>query len=216
MQNVNEMRRYPSPAPRPQPLAFYDGRLWMGSWETDHVYAIDPRSWSVATDLAAPGKPYGIASFGGGLSVVVSIGADDDRYLYRCDPSNGFDSSSKMECPDLTGSHLAADGPSLYLCQQGNRRILALDSRGTILRTIALPTRCAGFGFGPGGVCFMISADEEFDNLTFARFDVRESNPTVEPIATMPPEARSLAFDGTTWWTSLREANEIAAFAPPT
>ncbi|MEO6835846.1 MAG: hypothetical protein ABI231_08070 [Candidatus Tumulicola sp.] len=213
MQNVREEQRRPSPGTRPQPLAFHEGRLWMGSWDTDHLYGIDPRTWSVAEEIAAPGKPYGIASFDGGLSVVVSVGDDDDRYLYRVTPGRGFDLASKTACPDFTGSHLAADGTALYLCQQGKQRILVLDRGAAVQREIALPTRCAGFGFGAAGESFMISGDDELENLALARFNLRESTPAVAPIAAIPFDARSLAFDGTTWWTSHREASEIVAFA---
>jgi DNA-binding beta-propeller fold protein YncE len=212
MQNVKEVRRRPSPATRPQPLAFHNERLWMGSWDTDKLYAIDPRRWSVVEEIAAPGKPYGIASFQGNLAVVVALG-DDDRYLYRCSPGRGFDPESKTACPDFTGSHLAADGSTLYLCQQGRQRILALDASGAIQREIALPTRCAGFGFGPADATFMISGDAELENLTLAGIDLRESTPAATPLAAIPFDARSLAFDGAAWWTSHREASEIVAFA---
>lgn len=212
MQNVQEQQRRPSPAARPQPLAFYRGHVWMGSWDTDRLYAINPKTWSVEDEVAAPGRPYGIAPFGDGLSVVVSIGADDDRYLYRFVPGKGFDPASKTACPDFTGSHLAADGGELYLCQQGNKRILVLDASAAVQREIALPTRCAGLGFGASGESFVISADEEFENLAMARFDLRASAPALEPIATVPFDARALTFDGAAWWTSEREAGEIVSF----
>jgi hypothetical protein len=211
MQNVKETQRHPSPGARPQPLAVHGGHLWVGSWETEKLYAIDPKSWSVATEFAAPGRPYGIAPFQGGLSVVVAIG-DDDRYLYRCDPQRGFDPGSGIACPDFTGSHLAADDRALYLCQQGNRRILVLNAAGAVQREVSLPARCAGFGFGPGGESFMISGDEEFENLELARLNLDESAPSARPVAAIPFDARALAFDGTQWWTSHRDANEIVAF----
>ena len=34
MNAINELRRLPSPAPRPQPIAFDGDTLWMGSWDT--------------------------------------------------------------------------------------------------------------------------------------------------------------------------------------
>jgi sugar lactone lactonase YvrE len=212
MQTVKERQRHASPATRPQPLAFHQGRLWMGSWDTEHLYAIDPQTWTVLEDVAAPGRPYGIAAFGGTLSVVVSVGEDDDRYLYRFDPGKGFDPASKTPCPDFTGSHLAADDSALYLCQQGNQRILVLDADAEVKREIALPTRCAGLGFGAAGESFIISGDEEFENLAMARFDLRADSPALDPVATIAFDARCLAFDGAAWWTSHREANEIVAF----
>ncbi len=184
----------------------------MGSWDTDTVYAIDPQSWSVTAEFAAPGRPYGIAAFGADLWVVVSLGEDDDRYLYRFDPQRGFDTDSKVACPDFTGSHLAANGSTLYLCQQGKQRILVLGPNASVQREIALPIRCAGFGFDTKGDCYMIAADEEFEHLEFARLNVSESTPAAEPFANVPFDVRALAFDGTQWWTSQREDGEIVAF----
>ncbi|MFY9720421.1 MAG: hypothetical protein WAK16_12350 [Candidatus Cybelea sp.] len=211
LQDIKEVQRRQSPGKRPQPLAFHDGRLWLGSWETDKLYAVDPQTWAVLKEVPAPGKPFGIASFGGSLYVVVALD-DDDRYLFRFDPAQGFDLTSKTACPDFTGSHLAAAGGKLYLCQQGKQRILVIDTKATVEREIALPTRCGGFNFGPGGEPFMISADEEFESLAFARIDLRESKPSAEVIAGVPFDARGLAFDGTAWWSCEREASEIVSF----
>jgi hypothetical protein len=95
-----------------------------------------------------------------------------------------------------------------------NQRILRLDAQGSVLRELALPTRCAGIGFGAGGF-FMISTDEEFERMYFASLDLRASQPDIAQLAEMPSESRGLAFDGTAWWTSQREANEIVSFAVP-
>lgn len=209
---MRELERHASPGGRPQPLAFYGERLWVGCLETAHLYAIDPATWSILDEVAAPGKPYGIAAFDGALRVVVSVGADDDRYFYRFMPGRGFDAESKTACPDLSGSHLAADGGNLYLLQIGNQRILRLDSNGSVQREIALPSPCAGIGFG-SGVCYAISADEEFEDLNLATLDVELDRPTFTPVAPMPAEARGLAFNGASWWTSHRDANEIVSFA---
>jgi hypothetical protein len=211
MQNVKEINRQKSPAGRPQPLAFYGGQLWVGSWDTDKLYAIDTKDWDVVDEIAAPGKPYGLATVGDALSVVVALD-DDDRYLFRFRPGRGFD--NKVACPDVTGSHLAADGSTLYLCQQGKQRILELDGRGAVLREIALPARCAGFAFAGAGSAFMIAADEEFENLEFGRIDLRQSAATFEPVAVVPFDGRALTFDGTMWWTSDRDKGEIVAFTP--
>jgi outer membrane protein assembly factor BamB len=214
MHSVKELQRHPSPGSRPQPLAFHGKTLWMGSWDTDSLYAIDPQTWRVVEEVPAPGKPYGIAALGDELRVVVSIGEEDDRYFYRFVPGQGFDADSKTACPEFTGSHLASDGSTLYLAQMGNRRILALDANGSILREIALPTRCGGIGVR-AGTFYIISADEEFENLQLATLDVQVSNPALAPVAAIPFDARALAFDGDAWWTSHREASEIVSFQTP-
>ncbi|MBV8532083.1 MAG: hypothetical protein JO104_12265 [Candidatus Eremiobacteraeota bacterium] len=212
MQTTQELNRRPSPATRPQPLAFREGLMWMGSWDTDRIYAIDPQSWSVHHEIAAPGRPYGIIPYGDDLVVVVAHGEEDDRYLYHCSPERGFDLGSKTPCPDLTGSFIAAQGSTIYLGQMHYRRILALKSDATVEREIALPTRCAGFGFGPGGRFYMISGDMELEHLSFGTLDIATDTPQFEGIRTLPDEARSLAYDGSQWWTCLRDLNEIASF----
>jgi outer membrane protein assembly factor BamB len=209
---IRETRSFGSPAGRPQPLAVHGGALWVGCWDTARLYALDPHTGAVREEHEVPGKPFGLASYGGALRAVISLGDDDDRYFFTCVPGAGIDLESKTACPDLTGSHLAADGDTLYLGQMTNGRILALDAAGTIVREIPLPTRCAGFGFG-GGASYMISTDDEFEDLTLATFTFREAQPQFEAIAALPTEARSLAFDGTSWWTNLREANRIVAFS---
>jgi hypothetical protein len=212
MQTMEELDRRPSPATRPHPLAYSNDLLWMGSWDTDNVYAIHPQSWSVHQQFEAPGKPYGITAYGDELRVVVSHGEEDDRYLYRLVPDRGFVLDSKTPCPDLTGSFLAADGATIYLGQMTFRRILVLGASGDVERQIALPTRCAGFGFGPSGRFYMISGDDELEHLKFGMLDISAAAAQFSEIGALPDEARSLAYDGLRWWTALRDANEIASF----
>ena len=213
MNEITLLSRHPSPAGRPQPLAFLDGTLWMGSWDTDMIYAIDPNSWNVNEAIGAPGKPYGMAVHGDELRVVVSIGDDDDRFLFRFVPGQGFDAESKMPCPEFTGSHLTSAGGTLYMTQMGFQRIVALDAAGEVQRQIALPTRCGGIG-AHDGTFYMISADEEFENLQLATLDVAQSAPEAVPVADVPLDLRALTFDGTRWWSSHREASEIVSFTP--
>lgn len=212
--SVRVLTRRPSPGGRPQPLAFRRDVLWIGSLETAHLYALDTKTWSIVDTVAAPGKPYGLASFGEALRVVISLGEDDDRYLYRFVPGVGFDSESKTACPELTGSHLASDGKVLYLLQMGFQQIVVLGADGSAQRRIALPTRCAGLGFS-GDVTYIIAADEEFDELNLATLDLERERPVVEALASLPAEARGLVSDGTAWWTSLRDDSEIVSFALP-
>ena len=211
MPTYKERSRHAAPAGRIQPMALLGTTLWAGSWETDKLYAIDAATWSVTAEITAPGRPYGLTAMGGELRVVISVGEEDDRYLYRFVPGEGFVHGSSTPCPELNGSHLASDGTTLYLCQATNRRIVELDAAGRIAREIALPTRCAGMGFGPDGFRF-ISADEDFDHLHFATLDLAQAAPQAGVVAEMPAEARSLVFDGTNWWTSLREEGTIVSF----
>ena len=54
MKNVEELLRLPSPAPRPQALAFDGEHLWMGSIETERLYSIEPKARTVREEAPAP------------------------------------------------------------------------------------------------------------------------------------------------------------------
>ena len=43
--------------------------------------------------------------------------------------------------------------------------------------------------------------------------DIDDEASEIVKLAPMHVEARGLAFDGTTWWTALRELTEIVNFA---
>jgi DNA-binding beta-propeller fold protein YncE len=211
-QRIKELARRRAPAGRPQPIALYEGLLWLGSWETDRIYGIDPDRWSDVEEVVAPGRPYGIAPLDGALHVVVSDGGEaDDRYLYRFIPGQGFVADSKTACPQFTGSHLTSDGKRLYLCQAHERRIVALDENAHVAATFPLPTRIAGMGFGPNGTLFAISADAEFEELAFGALSLTEQ-PAFAAVAPMPFGARALAFDGSAWYTSDREVGDVVRF----
>jgi len=213
MQSVTEQPRQASPAGHPQPLAALGDILYVGTWDTDAIYAIDTASWTPGPAVAAPGKPYGMAPLDGAIRVVVSIGEDDDRYLYTYTPAKGFDPQSQIALPELSGSHLASDGTTLYLLQMGNRKIVALDAGGAVKAEYPLSTRLAGIGFA-NGTLYGIAGDEEFENLHFASVDLSGSAAVVTPIAAIDDEARGLTFDGKAWWTSYRDVDTIGSFAP--
>jgi hypothetical protein len=206
--HIKEHSRRPSPAGRPQPLAFDGTSLWMGSWDTDHIYELDPKSGASLRDVPAPGKPYGLAVVGDGLRAVVSIGEDDDRYFYRFTSTAGFDQSSETACPEFTGSHFCSDGSRLYLAQMHYRKVLVMQLDGTIEREIALPSAIGGLAIHDGTL-YVIAADEEFEDLRFATLAL---DGTITEIASIPFGARSLAFDGNVWWTSDREESQIVSF----
>ena len=212
MQTTPELNRRPSPGGRPFGLAQSDGSLWLGSWESDRMYRLDQQTLAVRGEIQSPGRPYGIVDGGDHLIMVVAHGEEDDRYLYRI-RDGAFDLASKTPCPELTGSFMTTRGSTIYLGQMHFQRILEMDADHTIRREISLPTRCAGFSFGPDGRFYMISADDEFENLRFGTIDIDKDRPEFEPIHGLPDEARCLLYDGSRWWTSLRDDNEIADFS---
>lgn len=211
MNEITEHLRLPSPAPKPLGLAFDGGTLWMASRETHRMYAIDAARWNARDEGAAPGGPFGMTMVGGELRVVVGLGENDhDRYIYRFVPGHGF-KDDRLACPNLTGAHLAFDGDVLFLSQAHYRKILALDAQGSVTSDIPLERTPLGLTIAQG-VFYLLTSDKEFENLEFAKLDAREESPQLTALARIPFDARGLAFDGTRFWTSHRDNNEIVAF----
>ncbi|MHB8146103.1 MAG: YncE family protein [Vulcanimicrobiaceae bacterium] len=211
MQNVNELLRLPSPAPRPLGVAFDGTRLWLSSLETERLYAMDPAQWTLSDQAIAPGKPFGIVSIGDELRVVVGEGEADDRYVVRFVPGHGFKDATKVACPDFTGSHLAYDGAVLYLSQFTKNCIVVLDEAGAVVRTIALERAPAGMTFHDERL-YLVTVDDKNERRLLSRIDPRSTGARVEDLAVIPFAARGLAFDGTRFWSGERDANQIVAF----
>ena len=215
MQQITELRRMPAPAPRPQAIAFDGEALWIGSIETEHLYAITPATWSVRDEGAAPGKPWGMTVTGDDLRVLCGLPPNDDRYVFRFIPGHGFKQTDRFVCPDETGSHLSWDGTRLYVSQWYNKRILSVDGAGAIVAIVDLPHEVVGHTYVDGSF-YSITTDDEHSGLYyFTRIDLRDGKPKIDDIAEVHFDARGLAYDGERFWTNHREHNEIVAFAPP-
>ena len=212
--DITETLRLPAPAPKPLGLAFDGTTLWMSSRETHRMYAIDAATWNARDEGEAPGGPFGMTVVGDELRVVLGFGQDEeDRYIYRFVPGHGF-KSDRIECPQLTGAHLAFDGDVLFLSQAHYRKILALDGQGAVTREIPLDRVPIGMTIAEANF-YLVTADKEFENLQLTRVDAHGESPRITALASIPFAARGLAFDGTRFWTSHRDNNEIVAFTPP-
>lgn len=214
MQDVNEAMRLPSPAPRPQSIAFDGEWLWMGSIETSRVYAIDPHQWRVMEEDRAPGKPWGMAVVGDELRVICGEGDEDSRIIRRLVPGHGFKSQETIQCPDDTGSQLSYDGVRLYVSQWYNKRILGIDEHGKVVRTLEVPRGICGQCFVDGAFYALTTDDEETDEYFLMKASVNGGTPKFEDVARVPFKGRGLAFDGSRFWSNHRENNQIVAFTP--
>lgn len=215
MQDITELQRLASPAPKPQSLAWDGTALWMGSRETHKLYEIDPATWTVGRETAAPGVPWGLTAFRGELRVICGESAEDNRVILRCRPGKGFDQKFRIPCPDYMGAHLGWDGERLYVSQWYPKKVIGISPTGEVERVI----------MAPRGICALVIVDrvfylvttdaEETNEYFLTRIDARSGPPKVEDLARIPFAARGLAFDGKNFWTNHREQNEIVCFALP-
>ena len=215
MNDIRELQRLSSPAPKPQALAWGGATLWMGSRETKRIYAIDPASWTVGWQTAALGTPWGMAVVGRELRVLCGETSDDNRIIRRCVPGQGFDKEFALPCPDDCGSHLSFDGQKLYLSQWHPQKLLTLGEDGKVERIISVPHGICGQVYVDG--CFYLATtdDEESTDYWLTRVDPRPEQPKIEDLVRIPFAARALAFDGKNFWTNHREQNQIVSFARP-
>lgn len=209
---IEEVARRPSPAPKPQSLAFDGELLWMGSLETQRLYAIDPRTWAVREEAQAPGRPIGMTVVGDELRVVSSETEEDHRIIRKFIPGHGFKKDGAISCPDDTGSFLGYDGDLLYVSQFYNRKIISVDDHGHFGTPISAPHDICGQVVVDGCFYLITTDDEETEDYFLTRIDARNGKAVSEDIARVPFRARALAYDGRRFWTNHREQHEIVAF----
>ena len=214
LKNATEVLRMPSPAPRPQSMAYDGETLWMGSVETSRIYGIDPIHWTVREEMEAPGKPWGMTVMGDELRVLLGEGSDDTRLIKRYIPGHGFKKDGVIPCPGDTGSQLGFDGDRLYVSQWYNKRVISLDADGHQGSVIEAPHGICGQVIVQGVFFLLGTDDEEHGDYFLTRIDAREGQNKTEDIAVLKFPARGLAWDSAhnRFWTNHREAHEIVAF----
>lgn len=213
MNDIRELQRLQSPAPKPQSLCWDGGTLWMGSRETKRIYAIDRASWKVMWETAAPGTPYGLTVVGKELRVICGETADDNRIIRRCVPGHGFDPKFAIPCPDDTGSQLGCDGHRLQVSQWYPKKLLLLDEQGQVVRTLHSPHGICGQVIISGVIYLATTDDEETKDYWLTRIPTAPGKGDATDLARIPFAARALAFDGKNFWTNHREQNQIVEFA---
>ena len=212
---VKEQRRIASPGVAPQALAWHSGALWMGSRDLRRIYCINPDTWEVFKEVEAPGIPWAATSKGEALCFTVGEGANDDRYLRSYTPHSGFSENDRVACPDFTGSYLCYDGQHVHLSQWYKHRILKLDAAGNILCIFDVGAEISGHTFFEGAIYVLRGTEQAGEDWRIARLDPRAETPQVQDLAKVPFPCRSLAFDGSHFWTNHRAANETVCFDLP-
>jgi hypothetical protein len=215
MIDIEELLRLPSPAPKPQSLAFDGDTLWMGSRETRRIYALDPKTWTVRDEATAPGTPWGMTMVGDELRVLCGETEDDNRIIRRFVPGHGFKEHDAVPCPNDSGSQLSYDGDRLYVSQWYNKRILAIDDAGHVGTIVDLEHEICGQVIVDGCFYAVSTDDEGSGDYWLTRIDARGAKPVCEDLARIGFPARALAYDGERFWTNHREADQVVAFKAP-
>ena len=214
---ISERRRVASPAVTPQALAWHNDALWMGSRDLRRIYGIDPERWTVFKESEAPGIPWAAVSTGKNLCFNIGEGAADDRYLRGFSWDGGFSETERVACPDFTGSYLSYDGNHVYLSQWYKHRILKLDEGGNILETYDVGAEICGHTFSNGAIYVLRGTEQGDEDWRISRLPLQTYGASqIEDLAKVPFPCRSLAFDGSNFWSNHRAANEIVCFALPT
>lgn len=212
MQKIREVKRFASPAPLPQALT-WDGRnFWLGSLETSRLYKIDPESWEVVWETEAPGLPFGVVSIGDELRVLCGETEEDYRFIRRCVPGQGIDEDFKQPCPDDTGSQLSFDGQNLRVSQWYNQSVLTLNDEGDVTGKLVAPHGICGQVI-VGDILYLATTDEEeAGDYWITQIDLSNPDLPAKDVALIPFPARSLAFDGKSFWTNHRANHEAVCF----
>jgi sugar lactone lactonase YvrE len=213
---IAQLVRFPSPAPTPQSLAHDGEHLWLGSWETERVYGLDPKQGRVFEEVTAPGRPIGSTVVGDELRFVCSEnGEGDNRFIRRFVPGHGFKTHESIPCPDDTGSFLAFDGERLWLSQRMLGRVLELDSRNRVVRTIEIGSQILGICWAGTRLYLSLWLGKERGGARLAYIAPKDAVTVPVHLAASPFAMISLAADGERFWTNDSRATQIVAFALP-
>jgi hypothetical protein len=91
MSNIIERKRIASPTVTPQALAWDGANLWMSSRDLGTLYKVDIDTWKIVDEIDPPGIVWAGVSLGDGeMRFTIGKGLNDDRYVYRYAPDDGF------------------------------------------------------------------------------------------------------------------------------
>jgi hypothetical protein len=213
MIQITELTRRPAPAVTPQALACDGNNLWVSSRDGRTFYKTEAATLKVLEEIDPPGVIWAAVFTSDGARLTIGEGPDDDRYIYRYTPADGF--VRLFACPDFTGSYLSFDGSALWLSQWYKGQIHQLDAGGKISRTLEVGAEICGHTFVNGLLYVLRGTEQNGESWTIARLDPADETPVVTDQAAVPFACRSLAFDGENFWTNHRAAGEVVSFKLP-
>jgi hypothetical protein len=213
--SITEQRRETSPTITPQALAWHQGALWVGSRDLRRICGIGVDGWKVFKEAEAPGIPWAAVSSGEALYFNLGEGPNDDRYIRLFRPDLGFSENDGIACPDFTGSYLSYHEQHIYLSQWYKHRVLKLDARGETLSVYDVGAEICGHSIVDGTLYLLRGTEQGDEDWKISRLNLQTPAGAIEDLGRVPFPCRSLTFDGESFWTNHRAANEIVRFALP-
>jgi len=209
---LSVVAEFDAPEPAPQSLVFDGERLWVGSWETKTIVAVD-RTGRKGTHFAAPGRPVG-GTFVNGRSWYVLSDEHDDRTVRSVD-GHGHWGEDAFECPHDAGSFLSWDGTDLWLSQRYNKRVLRLDPTShDAAQVVPIGEQILGQTWIGDWLYLSLWLGKERGGARLAR--VLGSDPSdLQILASSPSAMVSLAYDGDALWSNDPRRGRVVAFSLP-
>lgn len=208
---IAEIERKEATCKEPHAIATDGKTLWVSSRATWRVDVIDRATWSKVGELKPPMMAWGMTYAAGDVVMTCGDFDTEDRRVVRF--RDGSQVGSPIVCPDGTGSHLAFDGTHVLLGQWYLKKVNVLDAGGSILRTYDSPHQVCGLAFKDGSIYALGTEDEETDEYFISVID--SATGAARDLASVPFKGRSLAWDGDSFWTNHREADQTVRFALP-
>src|SRR5205809_5890965 len=95
---ITTRRELTSPAITPQALAWDGKQLWLSSRDLGTLYKVDSNNLEIIDEIDPPGVVWGATARNGSIYLTIGKGLNDDRYVYRYAPYDGF--IKLFACPD--------------------------------------------------------------------------------------------------------------------
>jgi hypothetical protein len=209
---IHVRQRYKTTLPQPQGLAVAGARVFVSFRENPQIFSLDLSTSRCDVWAVAPNPPWGLAASEDGVWAVCGYGPNADRHVVAFDAA-GNARSSPARCPDGTGSYIALDGRVLFLSQWYEQRVFRLTDTQTFEPVIGATRGICGIAADHGTLTLLTTADEATLEYHLERYDLADPAAGCVDVATVPFRARSLAWTGSEYLTSHREAGEIVAFS---
>jgi hypothetical protein len=212
LKTIVETDRLIAASPEPHAVAVRGREVWISSRSTRKIDVMEREHWRKTGEIDPPGMPWGMTFGGGAIVMTCGEAPDDNRWIRRYVPNDGFD-DLQIACPDDSGSHLAMYGGRVLLGQWYNKRLLLLDSAGSVLQTWKTPHEVCGVAVIDDVAAVLGTDEEENGDYYLSRVDLRSG--AADDLALVPFRARGLAWDGSRFWTNHREADRTVVFMLP-